>query len=130
MRTPKKKKDLPVKATKKLTTVDLRISKLELEFLRDVFSVRLPVSMQTVSQSLAASTGRQTLESLLWVKLSDACARVGLALNDQAPDFLVTLLESPPLGVFQVPTGDESQEAENEEEAHRSVFPDASEEKK
>ncbi len=127
MRTPKKKKDA---STTKKSSTNLGLSNLELEFLRDVFSVRLPVNMQSVSQSLAASTGRQTLEALLWAKLSDACSQAGIALNNEAPDFVVTILESPPLGVFQVPTDEEQSQGQNSEETHRQVFPDNNEEKK
>lgn len=120
------KKKTKTQAVKR--TNELHLTKIELEFLRDVFSVRLPVNMQSVSQSLATATGRQTLEALLWAKIASVCAKAGVDLNEDAPDFVVTLLETPPLGVFQVPTGDEQEQAEPGVEDLMAVF--SKEEKK
>ena len=92
----------------------LKLNKLELVHLRDLFSVVLPTDMkETVSQSLAASQGRQLVETKVWNKISSLCQEAEIPLNDEAPDFIVTVTAPPPLGVFEM-MGEEESPSSNE----------------
>lgn len=88
---------------KKRKTYELRLTKFELQHLRDLFSVSLaPDASRTVSQALAAAEGRPLVESMLWNKLTHLVETAGLPLGEEAPDFVVASVETPPLNVFQV----------------------------
>ena len=91
------------KRIKRRKTYDLRLTKFELQHLRDLFNVSLaPDGGRTVSQALANSEGRPLVESLLWNKLGRLIVEAGLPTDDEAPDFVVASIETPPLNVFQV----------------------------
>ncbi len=94
-------KDVPALKPKK--TFTLKLSLVELVHIRDLFSVLLPVDLkQTVSQSLAASQGRQLIETKLWNKIVTLCNEGGVPLDDEAPDFIITVTAAPELGVFEI----------------------------
>lgn len=106
-------------------TWELRLTMTELEHLRDLFSVRLPIDMQTtVSQSLASATGKPTVEAIMWQQVTKACEAAGVALDRAAPDFVVGLLAAPPMGVFQVA----AEALQEHEPALNKVFPDEDDE--
>lgn len=75
----------------------------------------------TLSQSLARSENRSMLEAKLWSKLTQVCAEAGVALGDEAPDFVVGPMAPPVLGVFQLQNspgdgeGEEVEEGDSEE---------------
>lgn len=102
-------------------TFTLKLSLAELVHLRDLFSVSLPVDLKTtVSQSLAAGQGRQLIETKLWNKIVNLCKEGLIPMDDEAPDFIVTVTAPPELGVFEVASDIHSADQlaeEDEEEA-------------
>ena len=91
------------KKPEKLQTYQLKLTQLELVHLRDLFAVSLPVDMgKTVSQALATAEDRPLVEAALWGKVSKACERAEVPLNDDAPDFIVAPTGLPPLGCFRM----------------------------
>lgn len=106
-----------------MQTLQLNLTSAELEHVRDLFSVKLPLDMRvTVSQSLAAATGHEMFEAVLWNKVSQLCTLARLPLNDSAPDFVVAALSAPPMGVFEMKTDNER--PDDGSHGHPSVFPD------
>lgn len=96
---------------------ELRLTKLELEHLRDMFNVRLPPDLQTtVSEALAVSQGRPSIEAMMWYKVSVLCGLAGVATGEGAPDFTVSIAASPTLDVFKL------NEPEQQAEDDASVF--------
>jgi hypothetical protein len=95
----------------------LQVTREMLEHLRDLFGVLLPPDGQvSVSQFLAAVTGRQELENNLFTIVEDTCIDAGVPTGDDAPDYVVMPISPPPMGVFQarledVSDGDESCES-------------------
>lgn len=84
-------------------TFSLNLTKVELLHLRDLFSVILPSEMnETISQKLAQSRDRALAEARLWQKLAKACAIAKIPMNDDAPDFVVAAIGTPPIGVFEI----------------------------
>lgn len=101
------------KEVKKRKTFDLRLTKIELMHLRDLFGIALPSDMsRTVSTSLAEATDRIAPEALLWNKISSLCNSAGIPLDEEAPDYIVAPSGAPTLSVFQVA----SEPADEEEE--------------
>ena len=100
--TPKKRPvaEAKPKTTEKLYT--LQVTREMLEHLRDLFGVLLPPDGQvSVSQFLAAVTGRQELEHNLFTIVENACIDVGVPTGEGAPDYVVMPISPPPMGVFQ-----------------------------
>jgi len=94
----------------------LKLTKYELVHLRDLFSVTLPPGLkETLSQRLALSQERTSVETKLWQKIVTQCQNAELPLGDDAPDFVLSATETPPLTVYEVASEpqDDSQE-ENE----------------
>lgn len=82
----------------------LFLSAVELEFLRDIMSVRLPLDLtRTASQALAEHTSRIETEDSLWEKIVVECERQHVKLGDDAPDYLITASSTPALDVITVP---------------------------
>jgi hypothetical protein len=101
MASKKKTKKKSVKETKGIESFPVNFTKLELVHLRDLFSIVLPVAMNsTVSQRLAQAEGRPMIEALLWQKLVTACEAADIALNDDAPDYVVGPASTPEISVF------------------------------
>lgn len=89
-----------VKAVKKF---DLSLTKFELIHLRDLFSILLPTdATQTVSQSLAVAEERDIIEKMLWDKVCKLCRSAKVPLNDEAPDFIATIIGPAPVGIVRI----------------------------
>ena len=102
-------------------TFTLKLSLAELVHLRDLFSISLPVDLKTtVSRSLAVGQGRQVVETKLWNKIVNLCKEGLVPMDDEAPDFIVTVTAPPELGVFEVAAdihpSDQLSEEEDEQE--------------
>lgn len=83
-------------------TWPVHLTREMLEHLRDLFGVLLPPEGQvSVSQFLAAVTGRQELENNLFTIIEDTCIDAGIPTGDDAPDYVVMPISPPPMGVFQ-----------------------------
>jgi len=94
-------------------TYTIKLTKHELVHLRDLFSVGLPPTVRlTVSQALAMKEGRKIVETVLWKKVVKACQDAQVALDDDAPDFVVSASEAPPIDVFLVAAEEPSPDAE------------------
>lgn len=104
----KKKKAASVK------TVDVPLSAKELEMLRDIFGVVMPVlnanatkpeemmSEVTVAEYVAAVSGRTKLEHGLWKKVAKACASMGVSTGKEAPTFAVSAAHIPALHAYKL----------------------------
>lgn len=91
------------KENKKRKTFDLRLTKIELMHLRDLFGIALPNDMsRTVSSSLAEAADRIASENFLWNKIANLCEKAEIPLGEDAPDYIVAPAGSPVLSVFQV----------------------------
>ena len=98
-------------------TFSLKLSLVELVHLRDLFSISLPIDLKsTVSQSLATGQGRQLVETKLWNKIVALCKEATIPLDEEAPDFIITVTSPPELGVFEVAPDPRLQEEEGSEE--------------
>ena len=99
----------------------LKLSLVELVHLRDLFSISLPIDLKsTVSQSLATGQGRQLVETKLWNKIVALCKEATIPLDEEAPDFIITVTSPPELGVFEVapdPRLQEEEEGSEEEDS-------------
>ncbi len=112
---------------KRLAKFDLRLTRPELLHLRDLMGVSLPSSdgPQTVSSMLAATEGREHADESLWEKISEVCKLAKIALEDDAPDYVIAPVASPPMSVFrlqedegliELPVEEESEEKNDERE--------------
>lgn len=102
------------KKLRKRKTIPLRLTKLELAHLRDLFSVLLANKAEkTVSQALAEAEGRTLVEARLWQRIAEVCKAARLPMDEDAPDFIcAAVLSPPPVGVFRI--AQEPDEGENE----------------
>jgi hypothetical protein len=78
-----------------------------------------PEGKQTLSGALATLENRQLIESLLWKKVSAACAEAQLPTGEDAPDYVIAPTGITPLGVFQLasdPNGPEQDDDDGDEE--------------
>lgn len=99
------KYDCIMKKEKRRKIFDLRLSKYELLHLRDLFSILLPVSLkETVSQKLALSQERVLVEAMLWQKIAKICEEANIPLGEDAPDFIMSTVSTPEIGVFELAT--------------------------
>ena len=115
----KKKQD---ETKEEIPTFSLTLTKFELVHLRDLFGVTFaPEMTTTVSQMLAASQERSIVESKLWQKISKACKTANVTLGDCAPDFIVTSVGPPPMGVFELAHEPEQQQSEQPQQGN-NVF--------
>jgi hypothetical protein len=104
-------------------TFTITLTKFELVHLRDLFNILLPPRMdETVSQNLAKSTNRSLIESKLWLKIAGACEAAELPLDEEAPDFTMSLVAAPALGVFELQHDPRQSEDDDEEEEESSPF--------
>ncbi len=107
-------------------TFPLRLTKFELIHLRDLFSILTPPDAKTtVSQALANTANRQLIEAVLWKKVSALCTDADVAMNDDAPDFIIAPAGPPALAVFELShdpnqvattSGDEEDDDDDEDE--------------
>lgn len=83
--------------------INLSLTKDELIFLRDLFSICLPPKLEkTVSQSLSEIDDRSKLEEAFWKKITSSCEEYGIAIEKMAPDFVLTQTAVPELAVFPI----------------------------
>jgi hypothetical protein len=88
---------------KKNTCYNLKLTQFELLHLRDLMSIKLPpVGESTVSEALATAENRSFIESGLWNKVATLCTEAELPLDEEAPDYIVSLTSVPAMGVFQI----------------------------
>jgi len=86
---------------KKQKTFSLTLTHAELVHLRDLFGVLLPSAFDTtISQALAKANETEIYETLLWQKVHKLCCSGDLPIDDEAPDFVVTVAAHPQIGVF------------------------------
>ena len=86
---------------KKQKTFSLILTYAELVHLRDLFSVLLPSAFDTtISQALAKTNEAEVYETMLWQKVHELCCSGDLPVDDEAPDFVVTVAAHPQIGVF------------------------------
>lgn len=88
---------------KRVTKFDLKLTRSELVHLRDLMGVSLPAAPpETVSHMLARAESREAAEESLWNKVTEACAHAGLAMEDDAPDYVVAPTSAPMMAVFRI----------------------------
>ncbi len=101
-------------ATPKPKSADVALSAPELEMLRDIFGVVIPVlnasatkaeemmGEATVAEFVAAVSSRAKLEQKLWKKIAKACASVGVTTGKAAPTFAVSAAHVPALHAYKL----------------------------
>lgn len=101
------------KPGKAALSVDLSLTPPELEMLRDILSVLMPISApaegeafthaeSSVAEYLAAVTGRVKVERKLWKKIVKACVAVDVVVGESAPNFAVSAAATPSLHVYRL----------------------------
>ena len=102
---------------KKVKTYDVKLTTDELIHLRDLFSILLPPdASKTLSQALAQAERRSMIEAKLWDKLNKLCAKAGVPLGDEAPDYAVAPMSPPTLGIFPLNVQNHEDQEEEEED--------------
>lgn len=103
-----KKKKAPV------PTASVELNAKELEMLRDIFGVVMPVlnanatktdefmAEATVAEYVAAVSGRTKLEHGLWKKIAKACTTMGVVTGKEAPTFAVSAAHVPALHAYKL----------------------------
>ncbi len=103
-----KKKSVPAK------TVDVALTAKELEMLRDIFGVVIPVlnanaskpeemmGETTVAEYVAAVSGRTKMEHVLWKKVAKACSAMNVVTGKEAPTFAVSAAHVPALHAYKL----------------------------
>lgn len=98
----------------KQPTEGVAFTALELEMLRDIFGVVIPIlngkatkpeemmGEATVAEYVAAISGRSKLEQKLWKKIAKACANVGVVTGKAAPTFAVSAAHVPALHAYKL----------------------------
>lgn len=108
------------KKLRKRKTIPLRVTRLELVHLRDLFSVLLSNKAdKTLSQALAEAEGRSLIEARLWQRLVEVCREANLPMGEDAPDFIcAAVLSPPPVGVFRIAQDPDEVEVDDSQPAH------------
>lgn len=95
-------------------TVDVSLKATELEMLRDIFGVVMPVlnagatkaeemmSEVTVAEYVAAVSKRTKLEHGLWKKIAKACNALGVVTGKDAPTYAVSAAHVPALHAYKL----------------------------
>jgi len=101
-------------------TVDVPLTSKELEMLRDIFGVVMPImtpvattkedeesagvvmTEATIAEYLAAISNRTKLEHTLWKKIAKACVALGIVTGKQAPTFAVSAAHIPAMHVYKL----------------------------
>lgn len=108
MAAKKKTKAAPAK------TVDVALTAKELEMLRDIFGVVIPVlnanaekpeemmAEATVAEYIAAISGRSKMEHALWKKIAKACTALDVVTGKEAPTFAVSAAHVPALHAYKL----------------------------
>jgi hypothetical protein len=106
------KKKAPAQKSK--PTTDLSFTAGELEMLRDIFGVVMPVLITAdaekssemgeacVAEYVAAVTNRVKLEHTLWKKIAKACTILGVVTGAAAPTFAVSAAHVPAMHVYKL----------------------------
>lgn len=98
---------MPRKTTAKRKSIELKLTKAELEHIRDLMSVMVAKDRQkTLSMLLAEHKNTSTQESRLWRKVEDCCKENGVAIGSKAPDYLVGVLNKPKFAMITLPSDD------------------------
>jgi hypothetical protein len=93
---------------KKVVKHSLSLSRAELVHLRDIMGVCIPSETgQTLSAMLAASEGREAVDASLWEKVSTLCKTIGVHLEDDAPDYVISPISIPMMNIFRLQNDDE-----------------------
>lgn len=88
----------------------LEVTDKELEFLRDIFGMIMPVASDKVGEiqdghiveMLGVSTKRAKLEQALWKKIHTACTKAKIVVGDNAPNYAVNIDQVPTMYVYDV----------------------------
>jgi len=97
-------------------TFDVSLTSAELEMLRDIFGVVMPImtppevegqagvimAETTIAEYLAAITKRTKMEHVLWKKIAKACTSLGVVTGKNAPTFAVSAAHIPAMHVYKL----------------------------
>ncbi len=90
------------------TTIDVALTRDELEFLRDVFGLTTPVKEEgetvegNICQMLAGATHRASVEETTWAKIVNACEKTGVTVGDSAPNYAVSAHDVPTMYIYKL----------------------------
>lgn len=117
---PTSKKATTKKTVKKeLETFEVKLTKPELEHLRDVMSVLIPSDEDPISISVVLAKAKSSLEAeqLLWQKLVKVFETAEVDMEDDVPNYMVTPVTIPAMSICQVEFNcDDCEEATESEE--------------
>ncbi len=111
-----KKKATVKKSNVKAKSIDVSFTATELEMLRDIFGVVMPIALPvgegekagivmgeaTIAEFLAAVTNRTKLEHGLWRKIVKACLNMNVVIGEKAPTFAVSAAHVPAMHVYNL----------------------------
>ena len=91
-------------------SIDVPLTSGELEMLRDIFGVIMPILVDEegkmgeacVAEYVATVTRRTKLERTLWKKIANACSKLGIATGAEAPTFAVSAAHVPAMHVYKL----------------------------
>lgn len=93
---------------KRISKIELILTKAELIHIRDLMSIILPSDGQeTLSEALASVEGRKNVDESLWKKIHNACQTNDIAIEDDAPDYIIAPISTPMMNVFRIQTEEE-----------------------
>ena len=86
----------------------VKLTKVQLTHLRDMLGIVLPPDTKTtVSEALATIENRRFDEMKLWEKVKKACVKADIPVENDAPDFVVSMESHPTLSVYKLSEDDD-----------------------
>lgn len=96
---------MPRKTTAKRKSIELKLTKAELEHIRDMLSVMVAKDRhKTLSMLLSEHKNTMAQEARLWRKVEEVCKENGVAIGAKAPDYLVGVLNKPKFAMITLPS--------------------------
>ncbi len=88
---------------KRVKLYNLELTLHELVHFRDMMSLMLPpYGERTVSAALADVEGRSCVDGSLWSKLVTLCDAAHVPTGSSAPDYVISIVESPTIGIVPI----------------------------
>lgn len=96
---------MPRKTTAKRKSIELKLTRAELEHIRDLMGVMVAKDRKkTLSILLSEHKDNKTQEARLWKKIEEVCKEHGVSVGSKAPDYLVGVLNKPEFAMVTLPS--------------------------
>jgi len=97
--------------TTKSKYIDVKLTRGDLEHIRDLMSIMLSNSRsKTLSVMLSEHKGQTEKENLLWKRILSACKKAEIPVGEYAPDYLISIVNSPEFAISTVSTTSETED--------------------